>query len=362
VNTPCTIIVDHQQVNGSGTNFIYQNSNPSNTYQVYGDGCLTQYYLDDCVGAPDYGELSIDLGEAVAEAKTACLNNIDKTPYSFGQDIGELAETIAFLRDPLKSLKNVSNLYRRAVKYGSLLKGRRIALTAKRTADIYLEYSLAAAPLFRSICNFYDALHEEPYQPKRQTARGHVKLDKSIPTHTQSIQYYGGNTVTFNVSTIVERTVRAGFLYEVENPAIGVWYKYGLRVKDIPETVWQVMPLSFMVDRLVGISDSIRGFTNLTDPSINSLAGWLTIKENTIKTTSVVHISESGYTSSVLPDLLFQKAFTYTRDVWEPGYLDTIPLLHYGDIIKDAHSTADLLGLIVSNFAPVTRDIILRRI
>jgi hypothetical protein len=362
VNTPCTIIVDHQQVNGSGTNFAYQNSKPSNTYQVYGDGCLTQFYLDDCAGTPDYGDLYVDLTEAVAEAKTKCLSNIDKTPYSFGQDIGELRETISFLKEPLKTLHNLSNLYKRAVKYGALSGGRRIALSAKRFSEIYLEYSLAAAPLFRSVMNFYDALHEEPYRPKRLTARGHVKLDKSKPTETQSIQYYGGNTISFNVSTIVEREVRAGFLYEVENPATGVWFKYGLRVKDIPETVWQVMPLSFMVDRFVGISNSIRGFTNLTDPSIKSLAGWLTIKENTVKTISVVHINESGYTSSTLPDLLFQKSFAYSREIWEPGYLDTIPLLHFGDIIKDAHNTADLIGLIVSNFAPVTRDIILRRI
>jgi hypothetical protein len=248
------------------------------------------------------------------------------------------------------------------VKYGSIIGGRRTVLTATRLSEIYLEYSLAVAPLFRSICNFYDALKEEPYRPKRKTARGHVKIDRSMPLSPQTIQYYAGNTITFNVSTIVEREVRAGYLYEIDNPVGDVWFKYGLRVKDIPETVWQVLPLSFMVDRFVGIGDSIRGFVNLTDPNINSLAGWLVTKSNTITTVSVQHISESGYTSSVLPDLLFKKTFTYEREIWDPGYLDTIPSLHLGGLIKDTTNTADLIALIVSNFASVTRDITLRRV
>jgi hypothetical protein len=157
--------------------------------------------------------------------------------------------------------------------------------------------------------------------------------------------------VTFTVGTIVEREVRAGILFEVDNPVESVWYKYGLRLKDIPETAWNLLPLSFMVDHFINISQTIRGITNLTDPSVKNLAAWITTKSNTVKTTSMTALNESGYTSSVTPDLIYEKTFTYSREVWMPGLEHTVPGIDFLGLVNSAAKITDLSALIVANFS-----------
>jgi hypothetical protein len=105
-----------------------------------------------------------------------------------------------------------------------------------------------------------------------------------------------------------------------------------------------------MVDRLVNISASFRGVTNLFDPNVKTLTGWITTFNNTVKQTALTRVIETGYTGSVTPDLIYEKAFTYSRSLWEPGLIDTIPVLNATGLVKSATRTADLVSLIASTF------------
>lgn len=361
INNPCSIVVDHQQVNGSGYASSLRLSN-NWLYEVYGDGSVTQWYLQVCAGNLDYGDTSPDgVSELISQLKHSALDRVDKTPYSFAEDIGELRETINFLRNSLGSLAKLSSRYKRAVKHARLLNGRVIRSLAEASANVWLEYRFAAMPLLRTTLNLYEALPEEVHRPRRQTARAFGKIDTSMSLQPQTIQYYSNNTCTFNVSTIVEREVRVGCLYEVSNPLEDIYYKYGIRYKDIPETAWNLLPLSFMVDRVADISGTIRGLTNLLDPSIKSLAGFVVTKSNTVKSTALTGIDAVGYTSSVSPDLIFDKDFSYSRDIWVPGYADVVPSLNLGGLTSSVTRTTDLLTLILTNFSSRGKAIQYRR-
>jgi hypothetical protein len=354
INNPCTIVVDHQQVNESGSFYTFQTSNPSNVYQVYGDGSVTQYFLDACVGTPDYGDLDPDMSEVLQSLKQQAVARIDSTPYAFLEDLGEIGETIRFIKSPLSGLLKYSRRFAKARKsllqYRGRYKAKSVTNVAKANAELWLEYRFAVMPLVRSILSFFEARDAEVYRPERRTARANKYVDLSTPLESQSIPYYSSNHCLFNVGTIVERTIRVGILYEVENPGNDLLFKYGLRIKDIPETAWNLLPLSFMVDRLVNISASFRGVTNLFDPNVKTLTGWITTFNNTVKQTALTRVIETGYTGSVTPDLIYEKAFTYSRSLWEPGLIDTIPVLNATGLVKSATRTADLVSLIASTF------------
>jgi hypothetical protein len=116
-----------------------------------------------------------------------------------------------------------------------------------------------------------------------------------------------------------------------------------------------------MVDRVADISGTIRGLTNLLDPSIKSLAGFVVTKSNTVKSTALTGIDAVGYTSSVSPDLIFDKDFSYSRDIWVPGYADVVPSLNLGGLTSSVTRTTDLLTLILTNFSSRGKAIQYRR-
>jgi hypothetical protein len=105
-----------------------------------------------------------------------------------------------------------------------------------------------------------------------------------------------------------------------------------------------------MVDRVVNISDSIRGLTNLLDPSVKILAGSLTEKTDRKFSAQLISQSSSGYAVSINADVFHDDQFSYNRTVWKPTASDTLPPVQIGGLVRDVTSTTDLLALILANF------------
>jgi hypothetical protein len=279
------------------------------------------------------------------------MSNIDSTPYAFGEDIGELGETIRFLKSPGKSLFNLSKGFKRSVRKKERLFGRRNAINhATALADVWLEWRFAVAPLVRSMNSLIEAYQTDVHQPLRRTGRGFWSDSSDSGTQTVQVGYYGGNTCTFTVHASSSVEHRAGILHQVSNPASQFQYKYGLRGKDLPLTLWQLVPLSFMVDRVYDISSFTGSVVNLLDPNVDILAAWLTTKTEYLEEFSLQSVNESGYPSSVAPDTIFSRSFRYDRVIWSPGISDAVPGFTPKNLVKDAKSITDLLALSLKNF------------
>jgi hypothetical protein len=190
---------------------------------------------------------------------------------------------------------------------------------------------------------------EKVYRPERRISRSHwiapSKSDSRIVSKTAT-----GRTFTYKCSAISSGSVRAGILYEVENPVVNLQYKYGLRFKVIPTTFWAVMPLSFMVDRFYHISNFFSGVSNLLDPNVKILGAWVVSKRERLQSIGVRSISESGYTSTIVPDDIVDKSFFYSREVWEPSLEDAIPTLNLKGLVDSSAKVTDLMALIIQNF------------
>lgn len=297
-----------------------------------------------------------------ALAKFRAVKNQDRPTYAFAEDIGETRETLRFLRNPLSGLRRLAVMYRRDVNKlttGLRRKGRgrnrgsvskkSVKAWANAHAGAWLEYRFAVSPLLRSAYDFAESLlHREPPRPKRLTARGFAKEDFS----DQRIVQYGPSWKV-HVSQETENYLRvsAGILYEVSDPYEGIAFRYGLRGSDIPVTLWALTPYSFMVDRVVDISGAIQGITQLSNPQVQILAGWVTHHWHSERKNRVTMLVQSGFAWDVAGDTFESGFHQYHREPWVPSFVDAIPEINLTGLVDDATKLLDLTSLILAGFS-----------
>jgi hypothetical protein len=187
--------------------------------------------------------------------------------------------------------------------------------------------------------------HESP--PVRQTARGYDYAANQ--TYADGVENSpGGNHWASREATYWSQQ-KASILYEVSNPRNDLPYIVGLRAKDFPYVLWQVLPLSFMVDRLVDISSAISALTNLSDPNVRILSACVVHREEVITSWKYVSAYPPGYTvQSLIGEEPEVRHYGYTRTIWSPSVLDAVPTFHPGKLIADVEETLDLISIVTS--------------
>lgn len=351
VNNPMYMEVSEFRVEGSGTMSESQISNPSNTYFTSGNGSLTSW-LSYWYGFGGFsGGSPVNSSRWIELVKTECLANIDPTPNSFAEDVGEIGETLRFLKNPVSSLLSLSKRIKKKRVRKLRQTGKKSSLvdrgldTIDVLSDVWLLERFAAGPLIRSISQAMSAYETIVYRTWRQTAR--ARRDGVLSKWRDTVHGTHGQVVDYEVGYDQTLDVHAGIIYEVTHPMNDWKYKYGLRHKDIPETVWNLVPLSFMLDRVIDISDSIRAITNLLDPNITIRTGFVVTKTTTETFRSAVRTYPNGYNCFISPDKEITKTFVMERSVWDPTFADVLPTVEVGQLVRDATNIADLLALSV---------------
>jgi hypothetical protein len=340
INSPMTLTeVDVTSGGGSGTFAI-----PGNVYTTEGDGSMTQAWLQR-KGYPsgiEYAELDRDLMEGVAKSKA--LGNLDRSPYSFAEDIGELRETFELLRNPLKTWRNLHYaLTKRARQFVTTGRARSVS---HALALAWAEYRFALLPTIRSVFELSKALKaaDEPV-PVRRRAFGTVKATSKKEQPDLRKHFGGGYDSYFHSSSRVG-SAKAYIIYEVSDPVLDWRWKYGLRWRDIPETAWALYPYSFMVDRVTNISTALRGLSALADPKVSILTGGVVWKESSRENWLYTDQYDPPYVVSVAADLWQTREFLYDRNIWAPTVVDAFAPVNWGGLVRDATKIADLAALI----------------
>lgn len=365
INNPCKYVKTlHSESSGS---YIANRVSVSEDFTTSG-GSVTAYHrsLHSGVGYLVSPLISSEQTyQLEREAKFHALSQIDTTPYAFGEDLGEVAETLKFLRSPFSSLLKLGRTFERDVYRASKKKARKRKLTRREEASrlfnntvyrgevlasAWSEYRFAAAPLLRSAMDVVEAVswHEGITLPQRFTARGFAEDANTASDQLQA----NFNSTTFDVfkrSTSHEVKVSAGILYEVSNPLQNVQWRLGLRVRDIPPTLWELLPLSFMVDRVIDIRRTLVGLINLSVPSVRVRAGWVTTRSDSIKTLSLVAETVPDYVVTVNPDVQSETEFTYWRETWRPSAFDAVPQIKLRRLVDDITKTVDLVALTLNS-------------
>jgi hypothetical protein len=344
VNNPCHMVRSAVSTHGNG---YYRSVNDDHDYIIEGDGSLTRFALskwplNDIRVSPTLSDTHVDYH--VRAAKASCLGNIDRAPYSIAEDIAEIRETVRFLKNPAESLRNLHKEF--YWKVSRFAKKNKVPRT-KALANVWLTYRFAFMPLINSLSTIYDSLSAVDTKASRFVARGFSKTSPSNQADSYTI-FSATHRNVFDHKIDEELDVTAGVLYEILKPRAAFAQKYGLRLKDIPETAWAVVPYSFMVDRVVNISQGLRGLTSLFDPNVKVLTGWTRYKKSQVTTLSWIREEGAdGYTNTHIPDVTDDLSFIYHRDTWEPNVYDLAPVEKPLGLIKDITSIIDLLSLVV---------------
>ena len=163
-------------------------------------------------------------------------------------------------------------------------------------------------------------------------------IEKTVPYHV----------TTHDEGYRIDDLYKATILYEVSNPLEDWKFQLGLRVKDIPSTTWQLLPLSFMVDRLYNISNVIKGAINFLDPQLSFLAASVTRRTTKYSSFTVTDQVNQTWLTALTPDTWTRSRFRYERTVWNPRPIDVLTTsLDVRGLVNSISKTADLIALIV---------------
>jgi hypothetical protein len=342
INKPCEIIIETTKSLGVGSySAIYL---PTGNVMYTATGPITQGFAKYGFFTDGYQVLPAepDLTDMIDLAKFKAIKFMDKTPHVFGEDVAELHKTLRFLRNPIGSLLNVSKAFRK-----SRLGHMKAGLTrAQALSQTWLEFRFALTPLLISIEGAMMLYGSRSPLPARRTARGIVKSKAGFDEFRAGNQF-ATQFLDVQVSEEVSTEVRATILYSVSNPIDTGRELAGLRLKNVPETVWAIVPYSFMIDRVVNITGAIQGYLNLSDPGLDVLSGCVVTKTSSKRTDQVLGQPHNAYDVTLTGNVAERKSFKYQRTPWVPTWSETMPPLEKGGLIKDLTKTIDLLTLCI---------------
>lgn len=331
--------------------WYYHNKPEEYTRLVTGNVTARHLVVKPCIYFDQYTGPPITF-DCDAQAKSFCLANVDSTPYEFFEDLAELSETIKFLKNPLKGIADLVKVYKG--KKEKILRSpwKHKAAEAKALGDLWSQYSFALAPLVRSVmtaCEAWDN-RDTLRRPSRRSAHGYSNSE----LNTWGDWWYRsdiGKQIRYHKKETATLDVHATIYYEVDNPLMDWKFALGLRAKDIPTVLWELMPLSFMLDRIVNVRNAIAGLMNLYDPSVTFLAASTTRRHTTKHNISMVEIyySTGSYIYDLSnPDSVNYSTFQYKRDLWMPSLRDLVPPVTWKNLVSSVSKVADLTALIVS--------------
>lgn len=308
----------------------------------------------------------IDEGSELDLLKQTCFAFVDDPEYGFGEDLLSIRETIASLANPLRSVDRLMKAFhKKAYQHVPPASKSTPLERAEAIAGLWAQYSFEIYPLMESIENIYMYLEKDVVQNLRRTSRSRKTLQNE--TFAEFSGAFNGSSffklpkmygsgINHRVRTI---EYRVGLIYEASFRDTMIEH-LGLRSKDLVVAAYEVIPLSFMLDRIINVKRSIQSLINFFDPNVKILGGFVTKRD----TESSSHLMTSWSfdlpeftvdTFAPLPHV--EETFTLTREKWDPSLGLAIPILNPGRLVDSAHKVADLASLLVLNLSAITKTL-----
>jgi hypothetical protein len=284
-----------------------------------------------------------DFQRMLAEVRTRALANVARPDFQGLVSLGELRESLTYLRNPLKGAVKLANaleyriadLYRKEKKRARFSfypvkdprKGKLNPEDARIVAElesIYLEFRYGVRPMIQEITSALENVRERAVpRPKRQTFRASGQQSDFAAWTVIDAGVFPFADFQVDHSYVYERKVSAstGLLYEFTSD-YGIGDKWGLELGQLPQTLWQLATLSFVVDWGLNVGQFISALTPA--PGVRRLSAWTTVRvehklkrsySNWFTTWSVMSPGQTT-TGGISPDTLEVK--TYDRDIVVP--------------------------------------------
>lgn len=301
-NNPMTRVVQTFDGGGHGNTVVRTTPCPTppadGTYSTEYEHSMTHYNakfqfapVRDDSGKLTHPDLRlVDSDSLITLAATAALAGVDASTADGLLMFAEARKTLDYLRNPLKAAYDFIRKYPpprpRVPKFAKTTGGTiqqqlayarklansersQLAHASNAVSSQYLSWYYGFLPLMMDVENVLEALTDLP-DVYRQTSRG--KKTASATEITSEV--IGGCSKYSNQFTYTEEVeARSGILYL---PTGGFGRTWGTRLSDIPSTLWELIPYSFVVDWFVNVGD----FVAAMQPrfGISYLTAWDTLK------------------------------------------------------------------------------------
>lgn len=214
----------------------------------------------------------------------SALANVRSAEVDIGMSLAELVETVQFLVAPFKSILKLhkkrgllGGTFRHLVREGrshfsfvpsqgcptKMVRMQRQGMKTLRSGELVINessnfwngYRFGMRPLLADIDN-YCKLAAEGLKPPAYLQRARSKFEKHAEVHVSRSDLGWGLGAKSTITTSVQETYRTCVHYlqnrfsMMDNLDV-----LGLGITQVPNIVWELVPLSFVLDRFVGVSD-----------------------------------------------------------------------------------------------------------
>lgn len=235
---------------------------------------------------PGVSGWSFNFRQQLEEACTEAAARVENTVVDGTVEVGEARETMRLFEAGTWNLRRqIEKELAFAKRKGYRFPGS--AVGAQVLANNWLLYRYGISPFVRSL---HDILVVgSKIQTRRETSRGAGQTggaERNLLTQTETLGFGMSGTAYRNLDWKV--STRAGILYERRN----FTNRYGFSLANVPSTIWELTPYSFVVDWFVNTGDFIRALT----PRISSvrLATWHGFKLEVSEVYTVQYTNPAG--------------------------------------------------------------------
>jgi hypothetical protein len=264
------------------------------TGEEWGTKLSGDYFIFGTYGAPPLlwpSQAQVDEQDAkISLALTSAYAAIDAADMLAGATAAEAGKTVDFF---LQTSRRVIRIARAARKLE--LKRLRKEVSWKEFKERYMEYRYAVRPCIYDMVSLAKAV-TAPLGQLRRTYRGNASGSWSDSDTITDVRIPGNISVDVNRKVQYSYSVRAGVLCNVlrlRSQAFGL--------AKLPETAWELLPFSFMVDWVANVGDTIAAHT--PKANVETLASWVTVR-------SEAHAVNDVGNARLVPELFGQYTST----------------------------------------------------
>lgn len=308
---------------------------------------------------PEFND-SDGLAAARTHVGTLAMANIQSPEFLALVFGAEMHKTWRMLRRPFGGFENILRhfLTRRPGFHKDLYRNlKELWNSAQRYSRSWLEFRYGWLVLMLEIEGALKAYDKKYFNVRqRYTARASSQWAPSSVSEGGTINApsTGGWSTTWSKESSREYEVKAGVLYEA---FLTRQNSFGLSLSDVPQSAWELIPWSFVVDWFVNVGDYITAVTPRLELQV--LASWTVVKRTTSISfaTSAVGVNPGGCSSTPRRYYTWSGTPGHAANVTEvqtsrtPGVdVGVTSLFHQMDISKwrDRKRAADAVALILT--------------